>query len=251
MEIVTQNPKPQLPPPPVSDDSPLTPQDLHYGSRDNGDGRYPRFGKTALAAAFRFVEPTWRNYIHYVGAEARSGNPDAARYVKIWESVEPCERRDHVPEQLCDLADVSAADLVAWVTKQAWLESNARTSLVLSFMKDRVVEKTAEFAMASPDNVKHAELFSRQAGLVQTPGVGGRGSGTTIYNVPVASSGAVALAGSRSESSPVNASGLKSMDQEIVDLSAIMQRQDAPTGARAEALEDPDDEDDESEEDDE
>ena len=32
-----------------------------------------------------------------------------------------------------------------------------------------------EFAMASPDNIKHAELFSRQAGLVQTPGVGGRG----------------------------------------------------------------------------
>jgi hypothetical protein len=41
------------------------------------------------------------------------------------------------------------------------------------------------------------------------------------------------------------------MDQEIVDLSAIMQRQDAPTGARAEALEDePDDDDDDSEGDD-
>jgi hypothetical protein len=120
-------------------------------------------------------------------------------------------------------------------------------------MKDRVVEKTAEFAMASPDNIKHAELFSRQAGLVQTPGAGGRGGVTaTFYNTPVASSGAVALAGSRSESSPVNASGLKSMDQEIVDLSAIMQRQDAPTGARAEAMEDDtDSDDDESEEDDE
>ncbi len=205
-----------------------------------------------LAAAFRFVEPTWRNYIAYVDAEARTGNADARRYVAIWQALPRKEQQSHVPEQLCELANVPAADLIAWVTRQAWVESSAKTSLVLSFMKDRVVEKTAEFAIASADNVKHAELFSRQAGLVQTPGVGGRGSGTTIYNVPVASSGAVALAGSRSESSPVNASGLKSMDQEIVDLSAIMQRQDAPTGARAEALEDDsDDEEDESEEDDE
>jgi len=238
VEIVTQNPKPQLPPPPV--------QDLERVHEPAVMGARP-----PLAAAFRFVEPTWRNYIAYVDAEARTGNKDAERYVRIWQSLPRKEQQSHVPEQLCELASVPAADLIAWVTRQAWVESSAKTSLVLSFMKDRVVEKTAEFAMASPDNIKHAELFSRQAGLVQTPGAGGRGSGTTIYNVPVASSGAVALAGSRSESSPVNASGLKSMDQEIVDLSAIMQRQDAPTGARAEALVDePDDDDDESEEDD-
>ena len=239
MEIVTQNPKPQLPPPPV--------QDLERVHEPAVMGARP-----PLAAAFRFVEPTWRNYIAYVDAEARTGNKDAERYVRIWQSLPRKEQQSHVPEQLCELANVPAADLIAWVTRQAWVESSAKTSLVLSFMKDRVVEKTAEFAMASPDNIKHAELFSRQAGLVQTPGVGGRGSGTTIYNVPVASSGAVALAGSRSESSPVNASGLKSMDQEIVDLSAIMQRQDAPVTARAEALEDDadgDDDDDECEED--
>jgi len=230
-----------MPPPPV--------QDLECIHEPAVAGVRP-----PLAAAFRFVEPTWRNYIAYVDAEARTGNKDAERYVRIWQSLPRKEQQSHVPEQLCELSNVPAADLIAWVTRQAWVESSAKTSLVLSFMKDRVVEKTAEFAMASADNIKHAELFSRQAGLVQTPGVGGRGAGTTIYNVPVASSGAVALAGSRSESSPVNASGLKSMDQEIVDLSAIMQRQDAPTGARAEALVDEPDDDDndaESEEDDE
>lgn len=231
MTIVTQNPRPPLPPAPV--------QDLDHVAESPVTGARP-----PLAAAFRFVEPTWRNYIAYVDAEARTGNAEARRYVAVWQALPLPERRAHVPEQICELANVAASDLIAWVTKQAWVESSAKTSLVLSFMKDRVVEKTAEFAMASPDNVKHAELFSRQAGLVQTPGVGGRGAGTTIYNVPVASSGAVALAGSRSESSPVNASGLKSMDQEIVDLSAIMQRQDAPVGARAEAMDDDADNDD-------
>ena len=245
--IPTQNAKPAqgvpvLPAAPVSEIEPV---------EDRSRTRVA-FGPTPLAAAFRFVEPTWRNYIMYVDMESRTGNADAARYLRTWQALTYKERQAHVPEQLCELANVPAADLIAWVTRQAWVESSAKTSLVLSFMKDRVVEKTAEFAMASPDNIKHAELFSRQAGLVQTPGVGGRGSGTTIYNVPVASSGAVALAGSRSESSPVNASGLKSMDQEIVDLSAIMQRQDAPVAARAEALVDePDDDDDESEEGDE
>lgn len=237
MEIQTQNPRPPLPPAPV--------QDLERIHEPAVTGVRP-----PLAAAFRFVEPTWRNYISYVDAEARTGNADARRYVEIWRALPRKEQQSHVPEQLCELANVPAADLIAWVTRQAWVESSAKTSLVLSFMKDRVVAATAEFAMASADNVKHAELFSRQAGLVQTPGAGGRGAGTTIYNVPVASSGAVALAGSRSESSPVNASGLKSMDQEIVDLSAIMQRQDAPTGARAEAIEDDDDESDSDEDED-
>jgi hypothetical protein len=185
-----------------------------------------KFGYTPLAAAFRYVDPTWRNYIMYVDLEARTGNAEAKRYVEIWKSLPAKERLGHVPEQLCELANVPAADLIAWVTKQIWTENSAKTSVVMSFMKAPVIQKTAEFAMESADNYKHADLFMKAAGMLPTGGRGG-GSPVTIYNSPVASSGSVALAGSKSDSSPVGASGLRSMDEEIVEMSRVMQLGDA------------------------
>jgi hypothetical protein len=203
------------------------------------------FGHTSITSALRYVEPTWRNYIQYVDMESRAGNPDAARYLSMWHSLPPIERVSHVPEQICELASVTPADLMSWVTRQIWNEGSAQTSMVLSFMRARVLRNTAEFAMASPDNYKHAELFMKSAGMLPTAARAGSGSPVTIFNAPVASSGSVALAGSRSESTPVHASGLRDMDSEIVELSKIMQ-----TGGTACAAEDEDREDDDEDDDD-
>ena len=189
--------------------------------------------RTPLAAAFRFVEPTWRNYIMYVGMEVREGNLDAKRYVAIWESLSKSEVRAHMPEQICELANVQAADLIGWVSRQMWAEGNAKASMCLSFTRDKVLQKTAEYAMDSPDNYKHAELYMKVSGMVPQAQ---RGGGTTIFNAPVASSGSVALAGGRTETGPVHPSGLRDMDHEIVELSRIMQT--GNTDNRAEMRED-------------
>jgi hypothetical protein len=53
---------------------------------------------TPMSAAFRFVEPVWRNYIMYVDMESREGNADAARYLHCWQSLTPEEQRLHMPE---------------------------------------------------------------------------------------------------------------------------------------------------------
>lgn len=178
-------------------------------------------GLTPLAAAFRFVEPTWKNYIKYVDAEARTPNPEAARYLAMWQALSPAERQSHMPEQVCELANVAAWDLVAWVTRQAYKEGEARSNLCMSFMRDRVLAKTAEFAMESPDNVQSARLFMQASGLLATAPSRPGGRPITINNTPIASSGSVA--GAHSESSPVALSGLRGMDDEIVALSKIMQ----------------------------
>ena len=222
---VTQNPRPALPPPLASDqtEAPLA------ECRTTGPGSAPspiRF-RSPLSAAFRFVEPTWRNYITYVDMEARSGNADAARYVGAWNGLSGSERLEHLPEQLCDLVNVKPSDLFRWVCGQAWQEGAAKSSMCLSFMRDRVLEKTAEFAMESPENYKHADLFLRASGSLPTPN--GRGGGSALpsvnfYNMPVASSGSVA--GVKSDSAPVHASGLRGMDEEIVELSRVMQQDD-------------------------
>lgn len=187
----------------------------------------------------------------YVDMESRSGSADAdaaRRYVATWQSLPPRERNAHMPEQICELASVLPADLIAWVTRQIWIEGSAKTSVVMSFMRDRVLEKTAEFAMAAPENYKHAELFYKTAGMMPAASRG-VGSPVTIFNAPVASSGSVALAGAKSESSPVVSAGLRDMDSEIVELSKIMQ-----TGGEhdhtLDRMDDGDDEDDEDDGDD-
>lgn len=204
------------------------------------------FGHTPLAAAFRFIEPTWRNYIMYVDLEARTGNPDAQRYLKLWSSLPPSERRTHVPEQICQLAVVAASDLIRWVTGQAWLEGSAKANLCMSFMRDKVLEKTAQFAMDSPDNYRHADLFMRASGTLPQAA---RGGGTTIFNVPVASSNSIA--GAKSDSAAALRSGsMLGMDEEIVELSKIMQRDESSVRATAEEMSDPDDDEDDDDSDD-
>ena len=260
--VITQNARPTLPPPPVQD---LTEPDapdaldapLLEDRSGNGDGGAPPFldpRRTPLAAAFRFIQPTWRNYIMYVDMEARAGNEDARRYVEVHQALSPRERRQHWPEQLCDLAAIQAADLIAMVARQAYQEGAAKSAMCLSFMRDGVLEKTAQFAMDSPDNYKHAELFMKTAGMLpQQPG--GRSVGPVqFFNNPVASSGSVALAGSKSDSSPVDRSGLRSMDAEIVELSQIMQTGGTTAAAEKvpdEPAEEDEDDDNDTDEDDE
>ncbi len=243
-----QNAKPLLPAPPVSDLSPAIVTEP-VQDRSKVPPSLP-FGPTPLAAAFRFVEPTWRNYIMYVDMEARSGNLEARHYLSIWQSLPPRERQSHVPEQLCELASCTPADLIGWVSRQVWQEGSAKSAMCMSFMRDRVLDKTAEFAMASPDNARHTELFMKASGLLPASS-GGRGGPSVmipIFNQPSASSGAVALAGAKTETSPTGAAGLRTMDDEIVELSRIMQM-DSPV-LKADAA-DPyqDDEDDEDEDD--
>lgn len=246
---LTQN-APLLPAAPVQDLSCSAPGESTDITTARSRIAAPLFGLTPLASAFRYIEPSWRNYIMYVDMEARTGNEDARRFLRVWQSLPPRERNSHVPEQLCDLAQVAAPDLIAWVTKHVWTENQAGTSMVLSFNRARVLEKTAEYAMSSPDNGRHAELFMKAAALL--PSGNGRGTGASpisIYNMPVASSGSVALAGAKSDSAPVSASGLRSMDEEVAEFSRIMQNEEAPVNARAESMDDDDDSEDDDEDD--
>lgn len=183
----------------------------------------------------------------YVDMESREGNLDAQRYLRVHQSLPPKERNAHMPEQICELAAVPAADLIAWVSRQVWQEGSAKAAMCMSFNRDKVLEKFAMYAMASPDNIRHGEIFMKASGLLPSPGRGG-GPGISIFNMPSASSGAVALAGSKSETIPTGAAGLRGMDEEIVELAKVMQTGDVDKYGIPD--DDPDDDDD-SEEDDE
>ena len=218
---ITQNPRPEvpLPPPVVSDVSDVSDaSDCALASDRSAEPL--AFGPTPLAVAFRYVEPTWRNYIQYVDLEARSGNKDAMRYLAVWQSLPLSERRSASPEQLCQLCDVQPSDLVSWVSRQVWQEGSAEASMVMSFQRHKVIAKTAQFAMDSPDNYKHAELFMKASGMMPQTGRGGS-TPVTIFNAPTATANATAL--SKSGSATGSVSGLADMDDEIVSMSKVMQ----------------------------
>ena len=174
-----------------------------------------------LLSAFRYVAPTPRDYIRYVDAEARTGNLDAHRYLDNWMRIGERARRAHMPEQLCDLSGVAPADLVAWVSKQAFLEGAAQANMLLTFRRGPVLEAVADFAAASADNYRHAELFMKSAGMLPAAARRGGGSSISIFNAPIASSGSVA--GVKSDSAPVERTGLREMDADVVELARIMQ----------------------------
>jgi hypothetical protein len=175
----------------------------------------------------------------YVDLESRTGNEDARRYLAIWSGLPAKERIGHMPEQICELANVAPMDLIGWVSRQVFAEGTAKSNMCLSFMRDKVLEKSAQFAMASPDNFKHAELFMKAGGLI-TSGSGNRAAApfapVSIYNVPVATATSMAAAKSTSNG------GFKSMDEQIVELSRIMQA--GATDCMAERIVDNDDDDD-------
>jgi hypothetical protein len=202
-----------------------------------------------MSAAFRFVEPVWRNYIMYVDMESREGNADAARYLHCWQSLTPEEQRLHMPEQLCELASVHSWDVVGWVSRQMFAEGNAQAAMCMSVNRSRVLQKVAEYAAADAANYKDRELFAKTAGLMPVASRGGGGSvPVTIFNAPMATSNAVA--GVRSESGPVHASGLRDMDSEIVELSRVMQQGGTACRAEREPAEPDDDEDEDKTDDD-
>lgn len=232
-----QNPRPDsLPDLYVHDlsyDGEGLPQDLRTGralpffARDQG---LRMSNISDLASVFRVIEPTWRNYIRYVGMEAREGNKDAVRYLAAWDKTAGEERMYHIPEKLCDLAGVRPGELAGWVMKHAFDEGLARKEALLKYASVTMIERNMKFAYDSPENYKHMELFFRAAGLVApAPPVH-----HTIYNHPIASSNAVA--GVRSESAPAGGSGLQDMDSAIVELSKIMQTE----GAKSMRAQEPD-----------
>jgi hypothetical protein len=180
--------------------------------------------------------------------EAKAGNSDAARYVACWKALTTREKQIHAPEQLCDLCSVSQDELIRWVSGNAWKVCQPKASLCMSFMRDKVLERSAEFAMAAPENYKHAEMFLRASGAlpVNAGSGGGRAPVNQLFYMPVASSGSVTLPGGRTESSPVDRSGLRDMDSEVVELSKIMAT-DQPTEPKLRAVEPDDEEEDDDE----
>jgi len=71
--------------------------------------------RVPLKVAFRSIRGGWCAYLNYVDMAVCRGDRAMARYMDCYLALTPDERRHHVPEQLCPLAEVSPEELVAAV----------------------------------------------------------------------------------------------------------------------------------------
>ena len=261
---ITQNPRPRprpvTVPPPVPALEPATPPPTAptvslprmITSRPSV-GDHSRFLKSPLIAALSFVEPTWRDYLKYVEAESAAGNSEAKSYIHQYLLLTEYQRKNATPEQICALAHVPHDHLLRWVTGQAFMLGASMELMAKSFKRGPLMSKIADFAMESPDNVRHAELFMKSAGML--PQAVSRGG----INIPIyAPGGTVGMPGTGGGDGKANANvpalpagGLRTMDDDIIDLAAIMQNPEGATEAAAERMADePVPEDDDEDEDD-
>lgn len=145
----------------------------------------------------------------YVGYAAAAGDEDMIKIRDAYNHLPPRERNAMMPETLCDLAGVQTADLIAAVAKQVWLHKHPESSITVAMEQPLVIESTAEFAKASPDNYKHAELFMRLSGALPDK----HGASIVINNSPQTAN---------INHSPAGANGYKTMDQRIIEMGKLL-----------------------------
>jgi len=186
---------PKLPPPPVNVRQVKRPG-LALASR------------SPLSVAFRHVRPTWRNYIQYVDLAARRGDSAMTRYRECYQTLAPRERANAWPEQICDLANVTPAELVGAVCRAIWESKAAESSMVSSIAHPELLLNTIHFAQKEK-NFKDRELFFKMTGSLPDK----KGASINIFNT---------AAGQMGEAIPDLAAGkskLRSFDQEIIEMS--------------------------------
>jgi hypothetical protein len=162
--------------------------------------------KSPLTVAFRHVQDGWRNYMLYVDMAARNGDLSMARFRDCYEALNPKDKWQHWPEQICELANVSPGELIGAVCRAIWESKAAESSMVSSIAHPLILMKTAELAQ-EPDGIKDRELFFRLTGSLPDK----KGTSINIFAGQSPSEG----------KSPLNVtprSKLKSFDEEVIDM---------------------------------
>ena len=164
---------------------------------------------TPMATAFRHIEPTWRNYIKYVAMRAKAGDEEMKKLVAAWEALTPLERREIMPEALCDLAGVNEKHLIGVVSEEYWAMQRLDSVITAASEHPRMVKATAYWGQSLSECGRDRELFFRITGGLPDK----KGSSIVINNVPTANNVTAVHAG---------AGGFRSMDQKVVEMGRVL-----------------------------
>lgn len=129
-----------------------------------------------LATVFRDIKPSWRDYIVYVDYAANEGDEDMQKVMTCFMALPKKEKREVMPERLCELAGVKPSELVGAVCAQIWAHNQAESAMAAAIAHPEVVRQTAKAARNVKWGGRDRELFFRVTGSLPDK------KGTTIIN---------------------------------------------------------------------
>lgn len=162
-----------------------------------------------LSAAFRHIKPHWRHYLDYVSISAKAGDEDMAKIIATLNALPKKERQTIMPEKLCDLAGVQAADLFSAVASTLWQAKSTESLISMAMEHPNMIQATAFYGQSHADNFRDRELMFRLTNSLPDK----KGSSIVINN----------------NNNPQNLSvdnpmsnGFRSMEQRILDMSKLL-----------------------------
>lgn len=159
---------------------------------------------TPVSAAFRSIQPHWRNYLEYVRLAAKNGDEDMNKVVDVFNALPKKEQRSIMPEKLCDLAGVQPHELISSVCGEIWRTKSNESSMVAAIAHPQVMDKIAEYAQ-TPFGYDHAELFMRATGSLPDK----KGISVVVNN---------SQQNANMPASGQGPSGFMSMDQDVIEM---------------------------------
>lgn len=168
-----------------------------------------------LSVAFRHIQGGWRRYIEYVDLAARKGDAQMAKFRDCYGGLDPKERHNAWPEQLCDMAGISPGELVGAVCRQIWEAKAAESSMVSSIAHPEMLMTTIRLAKKE-DNFRDRELYFRLTGSLPDR----KGASINIFNQAAGTPPAAPELGRPAK--------LGSFDDEVIEMSRDLEMPDAP-----------------------
>ena len=173
------------------------------------EAKLPRqvlLSRSLLSLAFRHVRPNWRHYVQYVEIAARQGDSAMQRFIECWRSLSDRERRSAWPEQICDFAAVTPAEVYGAVCRQMWETKAAESSMISSLAHPDMLLQTIRYAKRE-ENFKDRELYFRMMGSLPDR----KGASINIFNQAAGQIGG--------EAPTLGLSKLRSFDDEVIEMS--------------------------------
>jgi hypothetical protein len=164
-----------------------------------------------VSNAFRHIKPTWRNYVLFADLAAKQGDENMLLFMKAYNGLTYLEKKQYLPEQICDLAGIQPGKLCAAVAEQVWLNKQQESVIFSSTALPEMLQATAFYGQVHGDYHKDRELFLRATGMLPDR----KGTSVIINNSPQ-------TANITAEPLSAGTNGFRPMDQRVIDLGKVL-----------------------------
>ena len=177
---------------------------------------------TPLAIVFRYIRPSWRNYVDYVRMAVREGDSRALPFMDAWEKLTKSEQRRIMPEDVCDLCGVTPSRLGGIVSEQVLSSGMDASKILAGIEHPRVMAAVAKEAQRK-DGYSDRALFLRATGSLPK-----EGASVVVHNTVASVAGGGRGGMVATGSGEVSPGGFRNVSSSITKMDRILGTAQSP-----------------------